>query len=127
MGKSITLSSIVFTLSFCLNLVAGKNLPYKGSPSAGAKPILVEVEDLEDNNGEDYGVAFPKDATDEEKKAAIDSYRKAYKEINSGNDYGVAFPKDATDEEKKAAIDSYRKAYKEINNGNDYGVAFPKV
>merc|ERR1719315_749608 len=68
------------------------------------------------STGNDYGVAFPKEATDEEKKAAIDSYRKAYKEINSGNDYGVAFPKDATDEEKKAAIDSYRKAYKEINS-----------
>merc|ERR1711970_153551 len=45
--KSITLASIVFTLSFCLNLVAGKNLPYKGSPSSGAKsyPYPIEVED----------------------------------------------------------------------------------
>jgi len=50
--KSIKLASIVFTLSFCLNLVAEKNLPYKGSPSAGTKPHLVEVEDTEDNNGE---------------------------------------------------------------------------
>merc|ERR1712215_121263 len=50
--KSITLASIVFTLSFCLNLVAGKNLPYKGSPSAGFKTDLGEVEDTEDNNGE---------------------------------------------------------------------------
>merc|ERR1712215_61447 len=32
--KSVTMVSIVFTLSFCLNLVAGKNLPYKGSPPA---------------------------------------------------------------------------------------------
>jgi len=48
--KSITLASIVFTLSFCLNLVAGKNLPYKGSPSAGTNTNLVEVEDTEDNN-----------------------------------------------------------------------------
>jgi len=50
--KFITLASIVFTLSFCLNLVAEKNLPYKGSPSAGTKPYSVEVEDTEDNNGE---------------------------------------------------------------------------
>merc|ERR1712215_559439 len=50
--KSITLVSIVFNLSFCLNLVAEKNLPYKGSPSAGIKPYLVQVEDTEDNNGE---------------------------------------------------------------------------
>merc|ERR1712215_52073 len=55
--KSITLASIVFTLSFCLNLVAGKNLPYKGSPSAGAKTTLGEVEDTEDNNGEDYRIS----------------------------------------------------------------------
>merc|ERR1712215_507575 len=34
--KSVTMVSIVFTLSFCLNLVAGKNLPYKGSPPAEA-------------------------------------------------------------------------------------------
>merc|ERR1712215_122475 len=54
--KSITLASIVFTLSFCLNLVAGKNLPYKGSPSAGAKTTLGEVEDTEDNN-EDYRIS----------------------------------------------------------------------
>jgi len=50
--KSITLASIVFTLSFCLNLEAEKNLPYKGSPSAGTKHYLVEVEDTENNNGE---------------------------------------------------------------------------
>merc|ERR1712215_382038 len=50
--QSITLASIVFTLSFCLNLVAGKNLPYKGSPSAGTKRDLEKVEDTEDNNGE---------------------------------------------------------------------------
>merc|ERR1712236_45967 len=55
--KSITLASIVFTLSFCLNLVEGrtrKSLPYKGSPSAGAEtyPYPVEVEDAENNNGE---------------------------------------------------------------------------
>merc|ERR1712215_471855 len=60
--KSITLASIVVTLSFCLNLVAGKNLPYKGSPSAGAKTILAEVEDTEDNNdpteGADYFIRF---------------------------------------------------------------------
>merc|ERR1712215_122682 len=51
-----------------LNLVAGKNLPYKGSPSAGTEPNLVEVEDnpvevednpvevedTEDNNGGRY-------------------------------------------------------------------------
>merc|ERR1712215_446419 len=51
--ETITLASIVFTLSFCLNLVAGKNLPYKGSPSARAKPYPtpVEMEDTEDNNG----------------------------------------------------------------------------
>merc|ERR1712215_351099 len=49
--QSITLASIVFTLSVCLNLVAGKNLPYKGSPSEGNNK-LVEVEDTEDNNGE---------------------------------------------------------------------------
>merc|ERR1712215_573287 len=30
----------------------GKNLPYKGSPSARTKPNLLEVEDTEDNNGE---------------------------------------------------------------------------
>jgi len=48
--KSIKLASIVFTLSFCLNLVAEKNLPYKRSRSAGTKPYLVEVEDTEDNN-----------------------------------------------------------------------------
>ena len=50
--KSITLASIVFTLSFCLNLVAGKNLPYKVSPPARTKTYLVEVEDTEDDNGE---------------------------------------------------------------------------
>merc|ERR1712215_128709 len=50
--KSITLASIVFTLSFCLNLVAGKNVPYKGSPSAGTDTYPQEVEDTEDNNGE---------------------------------------------------------------------------
>jgi len=48
--KSITLASIVFTLSFCLNLEAGKNLPYKGSPSAGTDTYPLEVEDTEDNN-----------------------------------------------------------------------------
>jgi len=55
--KSITLASIVFILSFCLNLVAGKNLPYKRSPSAGAKDILVEVEDTEDNNASSLSLA----------------------------------------------------------------------
>merc|ERR1719369_1002440 len=53
--KSITLASIVFTLSFCLHLVEGRrrqNLPYKGSPSAGAETNPVEVEDTENNNGE---------------------------------------------------------------------------
>ena len=50
--KSTTLASIVFTLSFCLNLVAGKNLPYKGSPPAGTKTYLVEVEDTGDNKGD---------------------------------------------------------------------------
>merc|ERR1712215_112479 len=49
--KSITLASIVFTLSFCLNLEAGKNLPYKGSPNAETQPYLGDVEDTEDNNG----------------------------------------------------------------------------
>merc|ERR1712215_484179 len=50
--KSITLASIVFTISFCLNLEAGKNLPYKGSPNAETQPYLGDVEDTEDNNGE---------------------------------------------------------------------------
>ena len=50
--KSVTMVSIVFTLSFCLNLVAGKNLPYKGSPPARTKTYMVEVEDTEDNNGD---------------------------------------------------------------------------
>merc|ERR1712236_176760 len=49
--QSITLASIVFTLSFCLNLVAGKNLPYKGSPSTGTRTFFGEVQDTEDNNG----------------------------------------------------------------------------
>merc|ERR1712236_57040 len=31
---------------------AGKNLPYKGSPSAGTDTYPVEVEDTEDNKGE---------------------------------------------------------------------------
>merc|ERR1719369_607411 len=43
----ITMGSIVFTLSFCLNLVAGKNLPSEGSPPAGNKFYLVETEDIE--------------------------------------------------------------------------------
>merc|ERR1719315_955519 len=42
--KSVTMVSFVFTLSFCLNLVAGKNLPYK--------TYLIEVEDKEDNNAD---------------------------------------------------------------------------
>merc|ERR1719290_497731 len=42
--KSVTMVSFVFTLSFCLNLVAGKNLPYK--------TYLLEVEDNEDNNAD---------------------------------------------------------------------------
>merc|ERR1712236_54619 len=31
---------------------AGKNLPYKGSPSTGTRTFFGEVEDTEDNNGE---------------------------------------------------------------------------
>ena len=47
--RSLTILFVVFTLGFCLNLIAGKNLAYKGHQ--GTKYYLVEVEDTEDNNG----------------------------------------------------------------------------
>merc|ERR1712215_69524 len=72
MGKSITLARIVFTLSFCLNLVAGKNLPYKGRPSAGAKTILEEVEDTKDKNGDLYEQAGTEKVGEERKLREYD-------------------------------------------------------
>merc|ERR1712236_126861 len=46
-----TMVSIVFTLSFCLDLVSGKNLPYKRSRPVVSKTFLAEAEDTEDRNG----------------------------------------------------------------------------
>merc|ERR1712215_617447 len=51
MGSSVTIVSIVLTLSFCLNLMAGKNLLYKRSCPAVSKTYMAEAEDTEDRNG----------------------------------------------------------------------------
>ena len=50
--KFVTMLSIVLTLSFCSNLVAGKNDLKTKSLPAGNKTYIVEVEDSDDNNGD---------------------------------------------------------------------------
>merc|ERR1712215_343550 len=56
--KYIILASIVFTLSFWLNLVEGKKLPYRGNHPTRTKADLVEVENTEDSNRNDYNPAL---------------------------------------------------------------------